>query len=638
MEETELERESPLVLVVDDDISMRLLERTALEQAGFAVEEAEDGVLALSAYERIQPDAVLLDVMMPELDGFSTCAEIRKLPGGNLTPIFIVTGLDDLDSIGRAYEVGATDFIVKPINWGILGHHVRYMLRAARALASLQQSEARYRAVVEQSADGIYLVDAKINRIIEANPAFAQMLGYSEEEILGLSISDFVAADRGDVDRRFQAILEGEAPFFYEHQYRRKDGSLLDVWASAKAISYGGREVVCSLVRDLTEKKAVEAQSLRAQRMESLGMLAGGIAHDLNNILAPILMNVELLQKNLTDPQGQKMLSSVYASAQRGAGIVRQILTFSRGTEGERSILSPKYLLKEMFQIIQETFPKSLCIETKTPQDLWSLYANATQLHQVLLNLCVNAKDAMPNGGTLTIAGENVCLDESYARMHPEAKVGPYVLFSVSDTGKGIPPAILDRIFDPFFTTKERGHGTGLGLSTVHSIVKGHGGFLTVYSEVGKGSRFQIYLPALPSGETPRAEQEEAPLPSGHGEMILVADDETSIREITQTTLEEHGYRTMTASDGSEAVALYAQHPDEIEAVITDMAMPIMNGQATIRALQRIQPAVRVIAISGMAWDKPIAEAIGGAVKAFLQKPFTADTLLRALHKVLAGK
>jgi len=504
-----------------------------------------------------------------------------------------------------------------------------------RADAFIRDSEARYRAVVEQSPDGIYLVDVKTRRLLEANTAFQGLLGYTPDEIRSLSVYEFVAADHEDIDRRFHEILTSEAPISYERKLRRKDSSIVDVWVSANLISYGGREVMCSLVRDLTEKKAIEAQSLRAQRMESLGMLAGGIAHDLNNILAPILMNVELLERKSPDPVAHKMLSSISANAQRGADIVKQILTFSRGMEGERSMLSPKYVLKEMVQIIRETFPKSIHIQAEIPKDPWPLCGNATHLHQVLLNLCVNAKDAMPNGGTLTISAENVCLDESYARMHPEAKVGPYVLISVSDTGGGIPLGIIDRIFDPFFSTKEKGHGTGLGLSTVHSIVKGHGGFVTVYSEVGRGSQFKVWLPASPSAETAHAEEENDSLPLGNRELILVVEDEASIREITQTTLEEHHYRVMTASDGSEAVALYAQHPDEIQAVITDMAMPIMDGLATIRALQKIRPAVKILAVSGMACDKPVGGIGGGAVKAFLQKPYTSDMLLRTLVEVL---
>jgi len=509
-------------------------------------------------------------------------------------------------------------------------------IQRVRAEEALRQSEARYRAVMAQSADGIYLLDGDTKYILEANRAFAQMLGYTLEEMPGLSMYDFNAADREEMDRRFQGLLRGEAPPLIERQFRRKDGSLLPVWLSANLIFFGEKKVISTLVRDLTEKKAMEAQFLRAQRMESIGLLAGGIAHDLNNILTPILINTDLLVRAFPE-QGQQMLSSIAASAQRGADIVKQILTFSRGMEGEYQFLSPKYVLKEMEHLLQETFPKSITIATEIRKDLWSLQGDPTQLHQVLLNLCLNAKDAMEKGGKLTLSAENLALDEAYAGMHPSAQAGPYLLFTVADTGKGIPPEHLDRIFDPFFTTKERGQGTGLGLSTVHGIVKGHGGFLNVYSELGRGTQFHVYLPASPTAEMAKAEKERDPLPWGQGELILVVEDEASIREITQAALEACGYQVMTAADGSEAVALYAQHGKEIRTVITDMAMPIMDGPATIRALQKMNPKIKVIATTGMDADKVVSEMNREVVKAFLQKPFTAERLLRTVAEVLKG-
>jgi CheY-like chemotaxis protein len=358
----------------------------------------------------------------------------------------------------------------------------------------------------------------------------------------------------------------------------------------------------------------------------------------LNNILSPILMNAELLQRGLSDPNQQRMLSSLISNAQRGADIVRQILSFSRGMEGERSAVSPRYLLEEMERFLHETLPKSIRMETEIAKDLWSISGDATQLHQVLMNLCLNARDAMPHGGTLSLSAQNVSLDETYAAMHPEARPGPYVLLSVSDTGCGIPPDLLEKIFDPFFTTKERGMGTGLGLSTALAIVKDHQGFLRIYSEVGKGTRFHVYLPASISPEKAEVHEEKLPLPSGQGELILVVEDEVSLREITQAALDAFGYRVLTASDGAEAVAVYAQYKDEIRVIITDMAMPIMDGPATIRALRKINPQVMVVATSGAEWQGQAAEATGLEVQAFLQKPFTAETLLRTVGEVLAER
>src|SRR6185503_11312484 len=284
----------------------------------------------------------------------------------------------------------------------------------------------------------------------------------------------------------------------------------------------------------------------------------------------------------------------------RGGDMVRQVLSFARGVEGERVALQPKHMIKEIIKILRETLPKSVEISFEIPNDLWIISADATQIHQVLMNLCVNARDAMPEGGSISIRAENTVLDENYARMHIEAKSGRFVMISVTDTGPGMSPEIQGRIFEPFFTTKEMTKGTGLGLSTALTIVKSHGGFINVYSELHKGSQFTIYLPALDKPGRDDSGLVQADLPLGHGELILVVDDEESIREITRGTLETFGYTVLTASDGTEALALYADKKNEIAVVLTDMVMPFMDGPATIRALLRMNPKVRIIAASGL--------------------------------------
>ncbi len=500
---------------------------------------------------------------------------------------------------------------------------------------ALCQSEARHRAIMEQSADGICLIDLETQHIFEANLAFAEMLGYRQNEILGFRNHDLIADDPEEIDRRFREILRSKTPLSFERTYRRKDGSLLDAWLKASVISYGETRMICVLARDLTEKKALEAHLLRAQRLEAVGLLAGGIAHDLNNILTPIMINLELLQAKLTDSSSQRLVSSIASSSQRAADIVRQILTFSRGIAGERMLISPKHLLKEMEQLVKETFPKSIQVEVAVEKDIWVLSGEFTQLHQVLLNLCLNARDAMEKGGHLTLSAQNFLLDETYAQMHPETQPGPYVVLAVADTGMGIPPSHRKQIFDPFFTTKERDKGTGLGLSTVAATVRGHGGFIQVHSEVGRGSTFQVYLPASPGQAQGEVREEKLPLPQSQAELILLVEDESSLRETAQTVLEAYGYQVLAASDGAEAVGLYAQHLGQIQAVITDMAMPIMDGIATIRALAKMDPSVKVIAISGTDQDPAVAAISRGTIKAFLQKPFTAEIMLRTLRKVI---
>ena len=386
---------------------------------------------------------------------------------------------------------------------------------------------------------------------------------------------------------------------------------------------------------DITEKKRMEAQFLRAQRMESIGTLAGGIAHDLNNVLSPILMAIDTLQLKATDETSKKWLEVLRTNAERGGNMVRQVLSFARGVEGERVALQPKHLIKEIVKILRETLPKSIEITYHLPDDLWIISADATQMHQVLMNLCVNARDAMPDGGSISIKAENTFLDENYARMHIEAKAGRFVVVKVSDTGPGMSQEIQSRIFEPFFTTKEMSKGTGLGLSTALTIVKSHGGFINVYSEVHKGSQFALYLPALDAPGKVEAGALQTDLPLGNGELILVVDDEESIRVITQGTLETFGYKVVTASDGTEALALYADSKNEIAVVLTDMVMPFMDGPATIRALKRMNPKVRIIAASGFATGQHTADASLEGVSVFLNKPYTAERLLKALAKVL---
>jgi two-component system, cell cycle sensor histidine kinase and response regulator CckA len=386
---------------------------------------------------------------------------------------------------------------------------------------------------------------------------------------------------------------------------------------------------------DITEKKKLEAQFLRAQRMESIGTLAGGIAHDLNNLLSPILMATQLLQLKVQDEASRKMLEILQTNAERGSEMIKQILSFARGVSGERVTVQLKHLIKEVTKILKETFPRHIEISFKIADDLWLVTGDATQLHQVLMNLCINARDAMPQGGRLALEAENCLVDETYAEMTTDAQPGRFVRIAVTDSGTGITPGNLNRIFDPFFTTKEVGQGTGLGLSTVLGIVKGHQGFINVYSEPGKGSQFRVYLPAYELAHLQAAAATPAQLPRGNGELILVVDDESAIREIARTTLESFGYRVITANDGAEAIALFAQQRAEIKLVLTDIMMPLMDGLALIRALRKLDPSVKIVASSGLAENDKAAEAANEGVRAFLAKPYTASTLLNTLAEVL---
>lgn len=392
---------------------------------------------------------------------------------------------------------------------------------------------------------------------------------------------------------------------------------------------------VITQLQHQVEKQTVEL--FHCQRLEILGALASGVAHDFNNILTPILATAQVLQLQFPhlDQQTQELLSLLENNSKRGAELVQQILFFARKAEEKMINLQLGHLLLEVVRLAKITFPKSIeiCRDIPNSRTLWNVLADATQLHQVFMNLCINARDAMPNGGTLTICVENVFVEENLARMNTEARVGPYVLISIADTGVGIPEEIKERIFEPFFTTKEENKGTGLGLSTVTSIIKNHQGFINVYSEVGKGTQFKVYLPAV---EVQTSEVEtQLKLLSGNGELILIVDDEATIRQIAKEFLEKYNYRTLLASDGMEAVSLYKKHNQAIDVVLMDMMMPSIDGLTAVSTLQEINPQVKIIATSGILSKDRLALIAAAGIKDFVSKPYTITELLNILHKVL---
>ncbi len=506
------------------------------------------------------------------------------------------------------------------------------------------QAEEKIREQAEllnKAQDAIIVIDLE-GHVLFCNERTLRLYGLDgvvnePEELIGKTINELLyKGDSSQVEKAKKTTLE-KGEWNGELQQVTKDGKNVVVesrWTLIRDNKSRPKSILI-INTDVTEKKKLEAQFLRAQRMESVGVLAGGIAHDLNNVLSPIMMALGILRTRFTDERSQDILNVLETSAQRGANLVKQVLSFTRGLEGERAILQERHLISEIEKILKETFPKSIEISTDVPKDLWAITGDPTQLHQVLMNLCVNARDAMPNGGRLNISAENIFIDENYARMNIDARVGPYIAISVSDTGTGIPPEIMNRVFEPFFTTKGLGKGTGLGLSTAFGIVRDHGGFINVYSEVGKGTKFKVYLPAIETTEIKELHEKHLELPAGHGELILVVDDEASVLEITKVILEASRYRVITASDGTEAVALYLQNKGEIKLVLMDMMMPIMDGPASIRALRSVNPQVKVIAVSGLNEDDKLAEITGTGVCTFLSKPYTAETLLKTLYSVL---
>ena len=529
--------------------------------------------------------------------------------------------------------------VVSPLEDAQRGAMVMYL-----DITDRREAEERLRdqaALLDRSQDAIIATDLD-DVIVFWSKGAERAFGWKAAEALGRRAQELLQADAvRDVEIRKSVLERGE--WTGELRKRARDGRELtmETRASLVCTENGTPRSILSVGSDVTERKKIEAQLLRVQRLESIGTLASGIAHDLNNVLAPIVMSIDLLaDENLVEPQRARILDGLRRSAQRGSTMVRQVLSFARGMEGQQLTVQPAVLLEELAGIIRETFPKGIQLVVEQTEMPWTICGDPTQLHQALLNLCVNARDAMPKGGVLTLRVETRVIDESYAAMNPEARPGAHVAISVSDTGTGIRSEIREKIFDPFFTTKDIGKGTGLGLSTVLAIVKSHRGFIQLDSEMNRGSTFRIHLPAgnAKAEEIPVSTGTGTVAPFGGGELILIVDDEEVILDISRKTLEKRGYRVLTAQEGATAVALYAQHRGEIAAVLTDMMMPVMDGLSTLRALRRINPDVKVIAASGLASNMNPAKVSDAGIRYFLNKPYRAETLLKTLREAIDSR
>jgi len=489
--------------------------------------------------------------------------------------------------------------------------------------------------LLDRAQDAI-LVRNLDHSVVFWNAGAERLYQWRRSEVLGTSIRDLLYQDPAPFDTATAAVLE-HGEWSGEIEHTRKDGSVVTVEARWSLVrdKEGRPYRILAINTDVTERKKLLQQFLRAQRMESIGTLAGGIAHDLNNVLAPILLSMGLLKDEIKDPALVDTLLTIESSAQRGADMVRQVLAFARGIDRTDMAVDLQLTVDDVVRIVRDTFPKNITFVKAIPEGLWPLSGDQTQVHQVLMNLFVNARDAMPAGGRITVTAENVELDEHYASMTHQASPGPHVRVSIMDTGIGIPNDVVAQIFDPFFTTKDVGKGTGLGLSTVAAILKSHGGFVNVYSEPGNGTTFRLYFPAAMAAEGVRSPLREGVAPRGNGETVLVVDDEGSIRDITKQTLEAFGYRVVTATDGADAVATYGRMGKDIDVVLTDMVMPIMDGPATVRALKHMNPDVKIIGASGFGANGRVVQALDSGVEHFLPKPYTADTLLSIIHRVL---
>lgn len=491
-------------------------------------------------------------------------------------------------------------------------------------------------SLLDKTQDAILVCDLNYE-ILFWNKGAERVYGWPAEAALGRNIVDLIGENDREHLLQARASLEDSDEWKSETLQSKKTGELINIesrWTLVRN-EKGVPDYYLIINTDITEQKRAQEHLFRAQRMESIGTLAGGIAHDLNNILSPIMMSVDMLQLNDNDSETSRWLSMIKENAERGTELVKQVLTFARGMTGERVRVQVKHIVKDLVAVLTETLPRSITVKYDISPDLRVISADPTQIHQVLMNVCINARDAMPMGGTLTIKASNIFVDDNYAKMNIDAEPGSFVHLTVSDTGTGMTLDVLQRIFDPFFTTKEVGKGTGLGLATTMTIVKSHGGFVNVYSEPSKGTRFSIYFPAFETQDEPVTGDLTNQLPSGNGELIMVVDDEKNIREVTMATLKRFGYDAVAAVDGTDALATYSQQHDQIALVLTDMAMPYMDGASLIRALRKMKPEIKIVAMSGLISDGKSAELSELQIDNVLSKPFTAEKLLTTVATML---
>ncbi len=626
------------VLHLEDTEADHVLVREMMAAEGLACEFhlAHNRDEFEAAVRRGRFDLIISDFSLPSYDGMRALALAEEWQKD--VPFILFSGTIGEDVAVESLKTGATDYVVKQRPRRLVAA-VRRALQEAGERSRRQLAEQKIReqaALLDKAQDAVIVCDLA-DRVTFWNPSATRIYGWSAAEAVGRTLSELLS------EQLTQALNEAHKSWLQTGEWsgelheQTKHGRLVVVRSSWTLVRDDAGQPKSKLIinTDVTEQKSLEEKFLRAQRLESLGVLVGGIAHDLNNALAPVLMGVGLLEGVPLPKDIEGVVETMKSSAMRGSEMVQQILTFARGSGNHKTTIQVHQLVREMGKIMADTFPKSIVCRVQAESDSWAVSGLAIQLHQVIMNLCINARDAMPKGGTLVLATKNV--PAGSAPVPPQAQSGPYVCLSVRDTGTGIPENQLALIFQPFFTTKSPGHGTGLGLSTSQTIVQNHGGFMTVESVVGRGTEFKVFLPALIETGTESKPALALPLPTGQGEQILVVDDESAILALAQSTLETYGYKVLTAASGPSAILTFSREHENIRLVIMDKSMPFMDGAATIGALRKIRPAVKVIATSGHDLRKGGGTELRLKTAAVLEKPFTVEQLLTIVHEVLAA-
>ncbi len=558
-----------------------------------------------------------------------TVEETRKLYDHPERESFAVLELKD----GRIFERYSKPQKIGERTVGIVVAF-RDVTESKRVEDALRGSEEKYRLLVENANDAIFILQDGVMKF--HNSRTVKLIGRSADELARTPFPKLIHPDdREFVEGIYRGRMEGkEVPNTYSFRIIGKAGEILSVQINTVLIVWEEKPAALGFLRDITLQKRLEAQLQHAQKMESIGTLAGGIAHDFNNILGGILGYASFMKNKMTEDHAfYGYVDTIESGAIRASELTSQLLAFARGGRFNIKPISLNRIVEETLTIVSRTFDKSISIDTRLQADLPTVEADAGQLQQVLLNLCVNARDAMPAGGTLTIESKAKTITPDFARASVDAESGPYVVLTVTDTGMGMDRETAERVFEPFFTTKEEGKGTGLGLSMAYGVIKNHGGFLLVEGELGKGATFEIYLPA--SGKPELRETPATDAPIGGDELILVVDDEKAIRELAREMLDSFGYRVIAVENGIEAIEVFKERADDIDLVILDMVMPKMGGRETFLKLREMSPAVKVILSTGYSQVGRAQEILDEGVMGFIQKPYQVNTLLATVRNVL---
>jgi two-component system cell cycle sensor histidine kinase/response regulator CckA len=636
-----------LLLVEDNAGDARLLREMFRDQGegGAVLTHVETLAAALAHLARERVDIILLDLGLPDAQGIAVVERVHAAAPD--VPLGVLTGQDDERLSARALRAGAQDYLIKgQLETRGLARALRYSVQRkvmevalSTETERLHESEEQYRVLFDSNPHPMYVFDAETLQFLAVNDAAVQHYGYSREELLRMTVAAIRPA--GEIP----ALMHSIADALKDHppsqslgvfNHRKKDGTAVPMEVAANRIRLRGRKAWLVLAMDVTDRRSLEAQLLQSQRMESVGRLAGGVAHDFNNLLGVITGYGELLKRRVKgDPNLEKYAGDIVKAAERAAGLTRQLLAFSR-----KQVLLPKTLdlnvvVGEMERMLRRVIGEDVQLVTAFDERLGPVKADAGQMEQVLMNLAVNARDAMAQGGCLTIETANVSLDEVYARHHAGVVAGPYVMLAVSDTGEGMAEDVQTRIFEPFFTTKAEGVGTGLGLAMVHGIVKQSGGHIWLYSEPGRGTTFKIYLPRLDATEDVAASPEIAASLRRGSETVLLVEDEESLREIIRACLEDTGYTVLDAGHGKDAVSVCERHPGAIDLLLTDVVMPGIGGPLLAERLRVLRPHMRTIYMSGYTDDAVVHHGVDAGDLAFLQKPFTAVALACKVREVL---